>query len=136
MDKKILIAIVAVLLVGMLIMCRRTQKQKSPTVSKLTNVKDNFNESTSTIDSKVDNINNDSVLIIYAPWCGHCKKSMSDFKEAVKESNGKIILINSDEEPELVKKYNVSAFPTIMKASGEKYTGNRDLKSIVEFANE
>jgi thiol-disulfide isomerase/thioredoxin len=85
--------------------------------------------------TKMENITNDTVLIFYAPWCGHCKKSMNDFKKAASIGNGKIMLINSDQEPETIKKYNVRGFPTIMKGNGEIYTGSRDVSSIVEFAN-
>jgi thiol-disulfide isomerase/thioredoxin len=87
-------------------------------------------------DTKVDNITDDTVIIFYAPWCGHCKRSMSDFKQAVTQGNGKVVLVNSDNEPDLVKKYNVNGFPTIMKGNGSKYTGNRDYNSIISFAND
>jgi hypothetical protein len=61
---------------------------------------------------------------------------MDDFKKAESQGNGKVILINSDSEPELVKKYNINGFPTIMKGNGYKYTGNRDYNSILNFAND
>ena len=90
----------------------------------------------STPNNKMGNITDDTVLIIYAPWCGHCKRSMNDFKEASSKSD-KIMLINSDDEEssDILKKYKVSGFPTIMKGSGEKYSGDRDSDSIIEFAN-
>jgi thiol-disulfide isomerase/thioredoxin len=88
------------------------------------------------MESSNDNdISSETTLIFYAPWCGHCKKSMKDFKEAVSKSYGTIKLINSDEEPELVVKYNIKGFPTIMKMSGQKYTGDRSSESILDFAN-
>jgi len=101
-----------------------------------TNKTSNFNSSLgySSNKSKMENISDDTVLIFYAPWCGHCKRSMNEFKQASTQGNGKIMLINSDEEPEAVKKYNVSGFPTIMKANGETYTGGRDVSSIMDFA--
>jgi len=103
-----------------------------------TNKTSNFNSSLgySSNKSKMENISDDTVLIFYAPWCGHCKRSMGEFKEAMMQGNGKVMLINSDdpESKDLVEKYGISGFPTIMKASGEKYTGPRDAKSIIKFA--
>ena len=84
--------------------------------------------------NEIDDTNGETVIIVYAPWCGHCKKSMTDFKEAVSQSGGKIKLINGDEEPEIVSKYNVKGFPTIMKTNGRLYTGHRDADSILRFA--
>jgi len=99
--------------------------------------KNNFSAETySPDDTKPENINSDSTLIFHATWCGHCKKSMNEFKKAVAQGKGKIMLIDSDEYPELVKKYNVRGFPTIMKANGETYTGPRTASDILAFANE
>ena len=93
--------------------------------------------SSSPDDTKLDSITNKSVLIFIAPWCGHCKKSMSEFLEASRKSSGQVVIVNSDDpkSADLLKKYNVSGFPTIISASGTKYTGTRDSSSIVEFAN-
>jgi len=96
-------------------------------------IKSNFNETITDTDDDLSNINDDDVLIIYAPWCGHCKTSMPEFLKA-KRNNKNIKLINSEEYPDLVKKYNVTGYPTIKKASGEKYTGQRDSVSISNFA--
>ena len=85
---------------------------------------------------KINNITDDTVLIFYAPWCGHCKKSMNDFKQATSQGNGKVMMINSDENPDIVKQYSVNGFPTIMKSNGTKYTGGRDASSIIDFANQ
>ena len=134
---KFLIIIILVLLIWMYKMCKKSKNTGSSPVSSqsnfLTNLKSKFNESMSSSDDKKDNINSDTVLIFYAPWCGHCKKSLPDFKKAVSEGDN-IIMINSDDEPELTKKYDVKGFPTIMKSSGEKYTGGRDTSSILNFA--
>jgi thiol-disulfide isomerase/thioredoxin len=94
-------------------------------------------EGTSQIGPKIDTIRDDTVLIFYAPWCGHCKKSMNDFKDAESKGNGKVMLINSDDpdNSEIMKKYKVQGFPTIMKGDGKVYDGGRTSKEILEFAN-
>ena len=93
-------------------------------------------ESYSLDNSELGNISEDSVIIFYAPWCGHCTRSMPEFKKAQSQGRGKIILVNSDENPDLVKKYNVKGFPTIMKGDRTPYTGQRNASSIIDFLNE
>jgi protein disulfide-isomerase len=93
-------------------------------------------ESYSMDNSNTGNISDDSVLIFHAPWCGHCKKSMGEFKNSVLKGRGKVILINTDENPDLVKKYGVQGFPTIMKGDRTLYTGQRTSSDIINFLNE
>ena len=57
--------------------------------------------------------------LIYAPWCGWSKKALPDFDKIMNElnntsKNGVTIIIekhNSDDNKEIVKKYNVRGFP-------------------------
>lgn len=126
-----LILIIVLVLFAMYTMCKKSEKSVTPSTSK-------FNASStlssSPDDTKIDNITDDNVLIFHAKWCGHCKNSMPEFIKANKK-NSKIILIDSDENPDLVKKYNVKGFPTIMKASGEQFRNTRDAESICDFAD-
>ena len=83
------------------------------------------------------NISNDSVLIFYAPWCGHCKNSMGIFEKAVASGQGKVVLIDSTDptNKDIVKKYEneIKGFPTIIKGDKTKFTGKRTEDDIVEF---
>jgi len=127
MDKKILIGLILALLVLMYIICKRKKKVNVPV--------SNFGAMTqlsSTLEENEEPVP-DSVLIFYAPWCGYCKKSMDEFEKA-SAKNSKIRLINSDQNTDLVKKYNVKGFPTIMKTNGQTYSGDRSVDSILEFA--
>ena len=122
------------IVIGLLIIFLLIKKKKSNFGKK-----NNFSsksESYSIDKPNIGNINDDTVLIFYAEWCGHCKKSMNDFKKAVAKNPKNIMLINSDEHKDLVKKYGVTGFPTIMKANGEKYTGERTADKINNFADE
>lgn len=78
-----------------------------------------------------------AVFIIYAPWCGHCKRSMPEFEKASSLDN-KIVLVNSDDQStkDIVDKFSVKSFPTIVKSDGTAYMGDRKADSIVEFANQ
>jgi len=84
---------------------------------------------------KVNSIAPDTVLIFYAPWCGYCKAAMDEFEKAVDTGNGKIVLINGDENRDLMTKYGVNGFPTIMKGN-KVHTGGRTANEILDFAND
>jgi thiol-disulfide isomerase/thioredoxin len=84
-------------------------------------------------------ISDDSVLIFYAPWCGYCKNSMRDFKNAVARGQGKVILIDATEDSnkDLAEQYGVQGFPTIIKGNREPFNGpDRSEESIIEFLKE
>ena len=63
-------------------------------------------------------ITNDSVVVVYADWCGHCKSAKPEFNKAAKMSS-KVVLLNSDtpEGKTYMKEHNVKGFPTIMKGN-------------------
>ena len=117
----ILLGVIVFLIICTMIICRTQSK---------------FNAET--LDTSIaPTISNESVLIFYAPWCGYCKDSMDEFKKAVSEGNGKIILIDTTEDSnkEIVEKHGVTGFPTIMKIDGTKYTGERKSEKIKKFAD-
>jgi protein disulfide-isomerase len=118
----ILIAVIVILAIAIICIC----KSKSGFGSH------NETESTSVI---MPSISTDSVIIFYAPWCGYCKRSMDEFKEAVSRGNGKIVLIDAthDDHKHLLKEYNVKGFPTIIKGDRTKYAGPRTAEALVEF---
>ena len=98
--------------------------------------KSTFGSGNTDLTSVMPNISSSSVLIFHAPWCGYCKASMDDFKQAVAQGQGNIILIDATDtsNSELVEKYNINGFPTIIKGDGTKYTGSRTADSIVAFS--
>lgn len=103
------------------------------------NSKNNFSASSETYslsDSDNVSIDKDSVLIFHAAWCGHCRNAMPEFKRAQIQGRGKIVLIDSDKRPDLVEKYNVNGFPTIMKADRTPYKGDRNAEAIMDFLND
>ena len=86
---------------------------------------------------------NDKVYIFHATWCGYCKASMDEFKQLVTKFPNRVELVKIDEEDpvkkqrveELMKQYQVNAFPTVVTSSNVIYSGNRSFDSLVEFVN-
>ena len=117
METKTLIIIIICLAALMFFICKSKSKFETTT------------ESTSTIPE----ITTDSVIIFYAPWCGHCTKSKPAFEKAVELGQGTIIMIDATENKELAEKHGVTGFPTIIK-NGEIYSGAREAESILEFS--
>lgn len=81
-------------------------------------------------------ISSDTVVIFFAPWCGHCKSAKPEFEKAVKHGGGKVVMIDATlpENKKLTETYGVSGFPTIMKG-GKTHDGGRTEKDILLFAD-
>lgn len=71
-----------------------------------------------------------SLILVYAPWCGHSKKMLPDYEKVKSEFDGQmvnntkmnILMYNSDVDKDKVKEYGVKGFPTLF------YEQNGDLK--------
>ena len=88
-----------------------------------------MNQSSS--DQKVP-IKNDDVVIVYAKWCGHCKKAMPEFEKAAKMSDKVILLDEASPSGQLFVKENViSGYPSIIK-NGKSLNVSRTAESIVK----
>ena len=81
----------------------------------------------------------DGVVMIHAPWCGHCAKMLPTFKEAAKRARGSAQWATCDghEHPEIARSLNVRGFPTCFRVKDGKlteYQGDRSLESLLAFA--
>ncbi|XP_063831856.1 protein disulfide-isomerase A6 homolog [Ostrinia nubilalis] len=86
-------------------------------------------------------LNSDEVWIVefYAPWCGHCKNLVPEYKKAARALKGivKVGAVNADEHKSLSQKYGVKGFPTIKMFTGSKntpYQGQRTAEAFVDAA--
>lgn len=86
-------------------------------------------------ESAMPKISSETVIIFFAPWCGHCKNAKTDFEEAVARGGGDIIMIDATDpdNADLVAKFNITGFPTIIKGNGTKYKGDRIADAIIAF---
>lgn len=89
----------------------------------------------------------DSLVLFYAEWCGHCKSFMKEWDKLTTtmgdgSSNIKLIKVNcgdsdNPEHAEIMSKYSVQGYPTIKKisASGDisEYNGPRNVDAIMKF---
>ena len=78
-----------------------------------------------------------TVMFFYAPWCHYCKDFKSTWEEIenkYKNTNVKTMSIDCDDSQnsEMVKKYNVTSFPTIF-INDQMYNGNRDYETLSNF---
>ena len=90
-----------------------------------------------------ENYNNKMEKVIYffhAKWCSHCVKTMPVIEELLKEyennSNVKFKLIDEADNEEMLKKFNIQSFPTIiMNKDGEnyKFEGQRTKQNLKNF---
>lgn len=70
-----------------------------------------------------------SMLVIYAQWCGHCKKAAPEINKLAEKSKAKIFVIESED----YKGDKASGYPTIYivkNSKSSKYEGLRDVESM------
>ena len=86
---------------------------------------------------------NKVIVLFHANWCGHCQQIKPVWGNFEKESKVKTMKFESDTNPDIMKKFNIKGFPTILKIKNfnsdkpeiiEKYNGNRTLKSLIKFS--
>jgi len=99
-------------------------------------------------DSKCESTNCEAsrLKIFVASWCGHCQDFKPIYEDELpaliksKKLNSELEIIDSDKNPELITKYGVKGFPTIILelADGTKipYNDGRTAKSIIAFLEE
>lgn len=125
-----------ILLVGILLILYYVYK---------TYLKEGFELKPTDIESEINKGNDKKLVLFYADWCGHCKKLKPTWDETAEEVNkngNKMLKVNcgkkSEEEEEIMKKYNIEGYPTILVFKNGKptdYEGDRTSEAFKEELN-
>ena len=83
------------------------------------------------------------LVVFYAPWCGHCKNMVTDYKSIASraKANSKryCAAVNCEQEKELAGKVGVQSFPTIKmvdeKGNMSDYNGGRSAEELTKALN-
>lgn len=80
------------------------------------------------------------VMLFKAEWCGHCKqfKPTWDKLQSVFNKKFNFITYDSDKDTDMLKKYNIDGFPTIIIKNGSDlmpYEGGRDIETLTDYLN-
>jgi thioredoxin-like negative regulator of GroEL len=79
-----------------------------------------------------------TIYLFKAEWCGHCKGFKDTWAKISQDLSSKynFVTVDSDKDKDLIAKWKIEGFPTIIKQTGDRaqeYVGPRDEQSVVEF---
>jgi thioredoxin-like negative regulator of GroEL len=79
------------------------------------------------------------VVLVHAPWCGHCRNMMPAFVEAAAAERGVTwVRVDGNVAPSIVRREDLRGFPTVYgvmrDGSITQHDGGRDVRSLIEFA--
>lgn len=85
-----------------------------------------------------------SLLLLHAPWCGHCKAIKPAWEKLAAlfadEPGVNIVSVDADANKGLAERFGVEGFPTLKYlppggGAPEDYSGGRELSDLVSFIN-
>jgi thioredoxin 1 len=81
-----------------------------------------------TFDTEVHGSDIPVIVDFWAEWCGPCKMVAPVLEEIAAENEGKVVVVklNTDENPEITRRYQVMSIPTM-----SVFSGGEVVKSIV-----
>ena len=80
-----------------------------------------------------------SMVMVYADWCPHCTILKPKFYDAAAAApTVDFAIVDGDKAKDFVKSRHIKGFPYIFGVSKQgvmkKYSGNRTVKSLIEFS--
>jgi len=81
-----------------------------------------------------------NIMLFKAEWCGHCQRFKPVWEQLSKKFQSKFnfIVYDSDKNENMMTKYKINGFPTILIQDGDiikPYEDNRDLDTLDTFFN-
>ena len=119
------------------------QQQKNQKTKETGNEKDVVELTDDNFDKTVFNDESMWLIAFYAPWCGHCKKLLPEWRSAATQLRGtiKVAKVDATAHQKLAQRYQIQGYPTIKvfaPGKGDKkvedYNGPRDSAGIVKYA--
>ena len=77
------------------------------------------------------------LLLVYAPWCGHCRMMMPDFEAASNETTVRFARLDGAKAQDFMREKEIRGFPTLFTVSAkgvERYMGGRDKAALLAGA--
>ena len=78
------------------------------------------------------------ILMVYAPWCGHCKTMMPAFDIASTQTSVQFARLEGSKAAAFMNKHQIRGFPTILAVKDgvvSRYNSGRDASSLVAHAS-
>jgi len=100
-------------------------------------VTDIFNDQEATVSMSA--FGSPKVILVHAPWCGHCKNMMGAYVQAA-AMEPKVSWMRADGNvaPSFVRREDLKGFPTIYGVTSDgtvlQHTGARDVNSLLSFS--
>uniref|UniRef100_A0A7S4PPN9 Thioredoxin domain-containing protein n=1 Tax=Guillardia theta TaxID=55529 RepID=A0A7S4PPN9_GUITH len=95
-----------------------------------------------TTDTFESNTTEHTLVKFFAPWCGHCTMMAPAFQSLARRvyrewSGAHVAEVNGDAEQELVRRFNIAGYPTLVLVHNGKivthYHGPKEEQSMFEF---
>ena len=83
-----------------------------------------------------------ALVEFWAPWCSHCKRIAPIFQKAAGQNGDRLLFgqINVDDEPDLARRYEISAIPTLLLFQDGQVQGSvtapGSIAQIEDFINQ
>jgi len=78
------------------------------------------------------------ILLVYAPWCGHCRSMMADYEAVSNQTQARIARLDGARAQDFMREKEIRGFPTLFTVSAkgvvDRWMGGRDQASLLNGA--